>query len=73
LNGSRCVKSQLFKTAGNRIFLPQAMREIKTTAYVFDLQGRLLFSKSVIDQNSIDLARKNVAGKVLIVKVRALY
>jgi hypothetical protein len=49
------------------------MREIKTTAYVFDLQGRLLFSKSVIDQNSIDLARKNVAGKVLIVKVRALY
>jgi hypothetical protein len=64
--------SQIIKSVGNRIAIPQAMRGRNITASVYDLQGRLLFSKAMTGQRFIDLAGKNLAEKVFIVKARTL-
>ena len=63
-------ESQLVKTIGNRIFLPQNMQGRKITASVYDLQGRFLVSKIINAQNAIDLTGEKFAGKVFLVKVR---
>jgi hypothetical protein len=57
---------------GNRIAIPPAMHGKKVMATVYDLQGRLLFSKAMIGQRFIDLAGKNLGGKVLLVKTRVM-
>jgi hypothetical protein len=64
--------SQLFKTAGNRIFLPKDMQGGRISATVYDLQGRLMYSKNISSKNAIDPAKKDYAGKVFLVKVRTL-
>ena len=48
------------------------MRYKKINASVYDLQGRVLFSKIINAQNAIDLSGKNFAGEVFLVKVRTL-
>ena len=60
------------KTAQNRILLPQAMRGKKVMATVYDPRGRLLFSKTMINRNVINLTGKDFAGTVFLVKVRTL-
>ena len=62
--------NQFFKAAGNRIALPKALWGKKIIVSVFDLQGRLLFTKTVANKNVIDLTEKNIAGMVSLVKVR---
>jgi hypothetical protein len=64
--------SQLFKTAGNRIFLPKDMQGGRISATVYDLQGRLMFSKNISSKNAIEPVKKDYAGKVFLVKVRTL-
>ena len=66
------MESRVFKTIGNRIALPNSVSGKKFIASVFDLQGRLLFSKNKTNKNVIDLTEKNLAGKVSLVKVRVL-
>jgi hypothetical protein len=39
---------------------------------VYDLQGRLVCSKIVTDNDAVDLLKKNIAGNVLLVKIRTL-
>ena len=62
--------NQFFKAAGNRIALPKALWGKKIIVSVFDLQGRLLFTKTVANKNVIDLTENNIAGMVSLVKVR---
>jgi beta-galactosidase len=64
--------SHVFKNIGNRIALPNSLGGKKFIASVFDLQGRLLFSKTMTNKNVIDLAEKDKAGKVFLVKIRVL-
>jgi hypothetical protein len=64
--------SQIVKTVGNRIVIPQAKQGKKVMASVYDLQGRMLLSKIVLGQNFIDLAGKSLGSKVLLVKTRVL-
>jgi hypothetical protein len=66
------MESHVFKTIGNRIALPNALLGKKFIVSVFDLQGRLLFSKNMTNKNVIDLTEKNPAGKLFLVKVRVL-
>jgi hypothetical protein len=72
IRGKPCVESRVFKTIGKRIAVPGALREKKLIVSIFDLQGRLLFSRTMINQNAIDLTEKNSAGNVFLVKVRVL-
>ena len=66
------MESHVFKTIGNRIALPNSLGGKKFIASVFDLQGRLLFSKTMTNNYVIDLTEKNPAGKLFLVKVRVL-
>jgi len=66
------MESRVFKTIGNRISLPNSVSGKKFIASVFDLQGRLLFSKNMTNKNVTDLTEKNLAGKVSLVMVRVL-
>jgi len=61
------MESHVFKTIGNRISLPNSVSGKKFIASVFDLQGRLLFSKNMTNKNVTDLTEKNLAGKVSLV------
>jgi hypothetical protein len=64
--------SQMVKSVGNRIAFPQEMQGRKVMVTVYDLQGRLLFSKIVMGQRFVDLTGKDLGSKVLLAKVRTL-
>ena len=70
LHGKPYMENCVFKAIGNRIALPNALWGKKIIASVFNLQGRLLFSKTVTHKNVIDLTEKNSAGMVFVVKVQ---
>ena len=72
IRGNPCMEGQVFKAIGNRTALPGAFRGKKSIVSIFNLQGRLLFSKTITNQNVIDLTEKNPAGMVFLVKVRVL-
>jgi hypothetical protein len=70
MNVKSCPESQLYKTVGNRIFLPKNIQDGKIAASVYDLRGRLIYSNIMRATNAITLTNKNTAGEVLVVKVK---
>jgi hypothetical protein len=70
MNVKSCPESQLYKTVGNRIFLPKNIQGGKIAASVYDLRGRLIYSNIMRVTNALTLTKKNTAGKVLVVKVK---
>ena len=70
MNEKPCVESHFIKAIGNRIAVPNTLRGRKCIASVFNLQGRLLFTKTITGKSFIDLTEKNKSGMVYLVKIR---